>query len=818
MKSRRRLLSLMFLCAFVIFGHATMELSPVMCETPENAEIEICQTLKPDEFITNWLILGAIPVSNEGENPDEEAQKAAFDENFLADQGGEAGIQPKPGLTHKIGDAEYSWQAYHSESDIIDLSDSCSDKEFAVAYAWAEIDSPEATEAILGIGSDDAVKLWLNGELVHENWIGRPTSKDNDIVGVDLREEKNTVLLKILNMESDWGFACRVISPESLIDTIRLKVAEGDLDTIKMLISHGVDANAKDEIGLTALHAAKIHGRAEIVEFLLENGADPDIEMPSPETLMDAIFKDAAQGDSPGIAVLVAKDGKILYEKGFGYANVEDSVPITPETKFRIGSVTKQFTAAAILKLQEDGLLSVDDKLSKFIPDYPRGDEVTIHHLLTHTSGIHSFTSKPDFYDTVTEAIEPEAHIESFKNDKYDFDPGEKWSYNNSGYFLLGYLVENISEKSFDDYLKEQFFDPLGMKDTGIHRHDLELENEALGYSYQAGGFQRALDWDMSRAGGAGALYSTVGDLYRWNEGIFGGKVLGESTLKTAFTPVTLNSGEVANAMGAKYGYGWLMLETRGLQEIQHGGGLNGFNSQLVRYPEQNTTIAVLANCVPPPPPEAGSVGLISSAGAQAAAYFYLWEQMDAVGSFTEDLAVDKSVYDDYVGKYDYGSVILEVTREGDRLFAQMTGQPKYEIFPMSEAKFAWKVVDAQVTFARNEAGEVTHVIHNQSGGEIKASKMQDMEIDEVDPDVYEAYVGDYDYGGGAILTVTIEGDQLFAQMTAQPKFEIFPVSETKFTWNVVNAQIKFIKDDNDKVVKAIHYQGGMEIEATKIK
>jgi hypothetical protein len=346
---------------------------------------------------------------------------------------------------HKIRDEEYAWQLVLSDSDIIDLCEVYGEKEFAVAYAWAEIEVSEATKAILGIGSDDGVKVWLNGELVHENWIGRPVSKDDDVVGVGLREGKNQLLLKIQNGIGDWGFACRAVTPESLAEKLTLTVAMGDLDTLETLLSHGVDVNAKDEMGLTALHTARIQGREDVVQFLLEKGADPSIQMPANEDVMDTIFEEATEDNSPGAAVLVAKDGEILYQKGFGFADVEERIPITPETKFRIGSVTKQFTAAAILKLQEDGLLSVNDKLSKFIPDYLRGDEVTIHHLLTHTSGIHNFTSEPEFFKTIMEKVSPEEFVESFKDREFDFDPGDKWLYSNTGYFLLGYIVEKVS-------------------------------------------------------------------------------------------------------------------------------------------------------------------------------------------------------------------------------------------------------------------------------------------------------------------------------------------------------------------------------------
>jgi len=777
------------------------------------------QGLQQDKFMTKWLTLGPIPISEGESNPSEEVQKEAFAADFLAEQDGESAIHPEPGLVHKIGDEEYTWQLIHADSDIVNLFEIYGEKEFVVAYAWAEIEVPETTKVLLGIGSDDGVRIWINGELVHENWIGRPVNKDDDIVGVTLREGKNQILLKVQNGILDWGFACRAVAPESLAEKLILTVATGDMDKIDMLLSHGVDVNIKDKIGLTALHAAKIHGREDVVKFLLEEGADLNIEMPAPEKLVDSIFEEATQGDSPGAAVLAAKDGKILYQKGFGFANLEEPIPVTPETKFRIGSITKQFTAAAILKLQEDGLLSVNDPLAKFIPDYPRGDEVTIHHLLTHTSGIHSHTSMPEFYKTIMEEANSEDLIEVFKRNEFDFAPGEKWLYNNSGYFLLGYIVEIVSGESFGDYLKNHLFEPLEMKNTGVHSWHLNLENEASGYSYKDGEFHKAMKWDMSRVGGAGALYSTVADLYRWNEAIFNGKILSESSLKAAFTPVELNDGSMANAMGAEYGYGWMSFEVRGLKQIGHSGGFDGFNAYLTRYPKQNFTVAVLTNCLPPRPPKEGSVGLIAAAGAGAIAYFYLWEQMDTIKSFSEDTTVASDVYDDYVGRYNYGTYggILTVTREEDKLFAEMTGQPKIEIFPRSETEFFWKVVDAQITFVRNEEGEVVHAIHHQGGMEIKAQKLKEEMPADIDSAIYDAYIGQYDFGR-AVLTVTKEEDRLFAQMTGQPKFEIFPRSETEFFWKVVNAQIIFVKNDDGEVYKAAYRQGDIKMEVSKIK
>ena len=489
-------------------------------------------------------------------------------------------------------------------------------------------------------------------------------------------------------------------------------------------------------------------------------------------------------------------------------ANLAHDIPITTQTKFRIGSVTKQFAAAAILKLQEDGKLSVEDPLSKFIPDYPRGDEVTIHHLLTHTSGITSFTSKSDFLSTAASAITTDAMIESFKNDPYDFSPGEKWQYNNSGYFLLGYIIEKVSGMPLAEYWDKTFFQPLGMKNTGVHTNSEVLKHEASGYAFSDGAVSKAVNWDMSRAGAAGNIYSTVEDLQRWNEAIFDGDILGEESRKVAWTPVKPKENN-----GPLYGYGWMLDEHRGLKRIGHSGGLHGFLSYLARYPEHDLTVVAFHNASPPVPE------LAPPAVSEMLATAYLWQEMKAKPRFVVDNSVDPKIFDDYVGRYEYGpGAVMIVTRDEGRVLAQLSGQPQFEIFPASESKFFWKVVDAQVEFVRDDEGKVTAARHTQNGRTFDAPKLKDEKIVEVADEILDAYVGKYRYSFFAVLTVRREGNQLLAKMTAQPEFEIFPKSDTEFFWKVVPAEIKFVTNDEGKVEKVIHTQGGKTIEAKKIK
>jgi CubicO group peptidase (beta-lactamase class C family) len=763
--------------------------------------------LQPGEFMTKWLILGPVPVSaEESAGKDEQEQKKAFDTDPFSVKRFRA--------TVKIGEKEFKWASLTSEGELVDLVQTLGQKASVTAYAWARIRMAEEMRILLGIGSDDAVKVWLNGKLIHENWVQRACTKDSDLVAATFRKGRNHLVLKIQNGTGDWAFSCRPLGPKALTEKLISSVRTGRLDPVKTLLEHGADVNGKVGPGLTVLHVARIAGRAEAAKLLLEKGADPNIDMPPKEKIIDWEFERVVKEKYPGAAVLVAKDSEVLYQNGYGYADIGHLVEVTPETIFRIGSISKQFTAAAILKLQEEGKLNVQDKLSKFLPDYPRGDEVTLHYLLTHTSGIHSYTNKPDFMKTVTVEIKAEELIDSFKDDMFEFDPGEKQSYCNSGYFLLGYIVEKVSGKSLGDYLKESFFDPLNMNETGIHHWNLILDHEATGYSYVGGKVQKAQNWDMSRAGGAGALYSTVGDLYRWNQALFSGKVLKESSLKVAFTPAKLNNGEIAMGTGsAGYGYGWAIGEIRGVKLISHGGGLHGFSSYLMQLPEKKFTVAVLANSQP-------SIPELSSSGfAHQIAEIYLFKEMEQRVSFIEDKTVDPTVYDDYVGRYDYGdSMVLTVTRQGDRLLAQLSGQGQAEIFPRSENEFFWKEVDAQITFVRNKKGKVTGAVHHQGGRTLKVPKLKDEPVAKVDPAVYDAYVGEYEIENVGKLTVTKDDGHLYAQLASQPKFEVFPRSETEFFLKVVQADIIFTKDKDGRVTGLTLKQAGVNMTGKKVK
>jgi len=296
--------------------------------------------------------------------------------------------------------------------------------------------------------------------------------------------------------------------------------------------------------------------------------------------------------------VLVAEGGKVIYKKGFGPANIEWNIQNKPDTKFRIGSITKQFTSMLILQLLEQGKIELDGKLSDYLPYYRKdtGEKVTIHHLLTHTSGIPSYTSMPNFFEEVSRDPYPvDEFVKKYCSGDLEFEPGSKFVYNNSGYFLLGAIIEKITGKKYEEMLKERILDPLGMKNTGYDHHNTIIPGRAAGYSTTFDGYENAPYLDMSLPYSAGSLYSSVEDLYLWDQALYTEKLLSKKMKSLLFKPHV-------SAMGGSYGYGWSVREVsfpkskEKVISISHGGGINGFNTLIERLVDHKHLIVLFNN------------------------------------------------------------------------------------------------------------------------------------------------------------------------------------------------------------------------------
>ncbi len=310
------------------------------------------------------------------------------------------------------------------------------------------------------------------------------------------------------------------------------------------------------------------------------------------ESNIDSLLQEKYSSNAPGATFLITKKGEIIYKKAFGLSNLELNVSMKTEDVFEIGSMTKQFTAISILMLMEKGKLNLDDEITKFIPDYPtNGHKITIHHLLTHTSGIKNYTSMRELRDIAKKDMAPSDLVDFFKNEPMDFNPGEKFKYSNSGYVILGYIIEIVSGKSYADFVEQEIFKQIGMTDSQYASHSKVIHNRASGYHYKNGYINnRYISFTLPYS--SGSLMSTVDDMFTWQEAIKNNLLISKGTTEKAFTNYKLNTGELIN-----YGYGWHIKTIDGIASREHGGSIFGFKSMGVYVPSEDIYVIGLNNC-----------------------------------------------------------------------------------------------------------------------------------------------------------------------------------------------------------------------------
>ena len=422
----------------------------------------------------------------------------------------------------------------------------------------------------------------------------------------------------------------------------------------------------------------------------------------------DKMLSEQFKTNETGATALVSRKGQIIYKKAFGMANLEYNTPMKVDNIFRIGSITKQFTAVAILQLMEQGKLNLQDSINKFIPDYPtHGHKITIEHLLTHTSGIQSYTNMKDFEKKMTLDLTPTELIDYFKKEPMEFAPGTKWNYNNSGYFLLGYIIEKVSGKTYPQYIEENFFKPLGMTNSLFGSDSKIVKNRAGAYDKDSTGFVNAPYLNMNQPYSAGSIQSTVEDLFKWHQAVHAYKLVKKESLDKAFTKYKLTDGKET-----EYGYGWGLGNIQGSPTIGHGGGIPGFLTQSIYLPKEDVFVAVFSNCGCNPPFDIGDKMATLAIGK-------------TIPTHTE-IKVDASILEPYIGDYEITpKLILTVTKEQNRLFTQATGQEKLEVFAESATTFFLKVVDAQIEFVKDDSGKVTKLILYQGGQKTEAKKIK---------------------------------------------------------------------------------------------
>ena len=416
------------------------------------------------------------------------------------------------------------------------------------------------------------------------------------------------------------------------------------------------------------------------------------------EKELDNLFTSHFSANTPGCSALVSQNGKIIYEKAFGSANLELKVPAKPQTIFSLASITKQFTAISILQLVSQGKIALSDNVQKHIPDFP-ANNILIENLLSHTSGLKDYL-QVDTGQKFGERLDykPVELINVFRNLPLEYEPGTKYAYCNSDYILLGYIIEQVSGKTYQEYLSENIFDPLGMTDTYYDSDETIIQNRASGYFKDGKIYKKAEFWSATIGYSAGGLLSSTIDLQKWQNGILSYKILKKELLDLAFTPYKLKDGTVIN-----YGFGWNITEFNGIKRIDHGGAKNGFCTYEAYFPEQQLFMVLLFNSESAPRDEL-SIKV---------------SEILLGKSLQKEIQLSDAVLNSYVGVYSLVSDpkrTITIRKEREGMSATISGQGSFSILFQSETKFQMKnLSDIKCEF-KTTNGKVVSIIAEQQG------------------------------------------------------------------------------------------------------
>lgn len=521
------------------------------------------------------------------------------------------------------------------------------------------------------------------------------------------------------------------------------------------------------------------------------------------EAEIDAIFNKAYPSNSPGATVLISKDNKIIYRKAFGMASLELDVPMKPENVFKLASITKQFTSVAILILMEQGKLSLNDPLSKYISDFTRGSEITIHHLLNHTSGIKDYTRIPELRDKTRLDISPEELISNFKDLPLEFNPNEKYDYNNSGYVLLGYFIEKLSGMSYGDFIEENIFKKLGMNNSSYADNYKIVPNKSMGYGLYDGNFENAEYMSPSFPFAAGALLSTIDDMFLWNEAIYSNRLISEQSKQLAFKNHKLNNGKPSN-----YGYGWFINEIADLPTVEHTGGINGFTTSGIYVPDSNIYSIVLSN-------------LDDGIGAAN-------HNIKAVSALLgkplgKKVAMDFSAEElqKWEGAYQFEDVVRFISYEEGVLYSTREGGRPIKLEPLSSSEFSFENSFSTYKFSiENGKKQVlfSDRIVKAVGIESDIKPVSNKEEISLPKEILINYVGVYELQPGFLIEISVQNDRLMGMTAGQPAVELLAKTENSFLIKEIGALLEFNKGSDGIFNSLTFSQGGNKMEGKRIK
>jgi len=516
---------------------------------------------------------------------------------------------------------------------------------------------------------------------------------------------------------------------------------------------------------------------------------------------MAAEFK----ANEPGAVVIAVRKGQVIYKKAAGMADMELNVAIKPDMIFRLGSITKQFTAVAILQLAAQGKISLQDDIKKYMPDLPFTETITVEHLLHHTSGIKSYTDKPDFFSNLRLDKSPMEVINLTSKDSLEFKPGSKWDYNNTGYVMLGYIIQKVSGQTYEDYVQQYLFKPAGMTNSYYGSEKRIIPNRVKGYGKAGTNFLNSEYISMTLPYAAGSLLSTVEDLWKWNKALYSYRLIKKEWLDRALTPYTLPDGKSTN-----YGYGLSFANVQGSKTIEHGGGIPGFSTDAVYLPKEDVFVAVFSNC------ECKSAS--DPTAKIAAVVIGKPYNFNAVTLTEADANQYQGVYENETGEQRI------IKWAGGKLTSKRGDAAPMAIKASGKDQFFFENSLTTVTFLRNAAGNIEALVLKGRAVEStwkKSAKPVDAataapSIIKVDAALLADYAGNYALAPEFILTITVEGNQLFAQATGQGKLEVNALSNTRFKTKGVDAVIEFFQDANGKTESLKLFQAGREMPAKK--
>jgi CubicO group peptidase (beta-lactamase class C family) len=522
---------------------------------------------------------------------------------------------------------------------------------------------------------------------------------------------------------------------------------------------------------------------------------------------IDQLISKVYPADQPGAAVLVAKGDKLIFKKGYGKASMAAGSNVTSQTVFRIGSITKQFTSTAILKLISEGKIGLQDKIVKYLPAYqPQGELVTIENLLNHTSGITNYTSMLALRSNESKATarSTEQQFSYFSKTPLEYTPGEQFSYTNSGFFILGMIIEKVTGITYGEYLKKNIFDPLKMTSSYYDGGNPEISNRAIGYAIDETGIHLAPFVHHSTPYAAGALASNVEDLWKWNQGVFNFKIVPQPIMEKAWIPTTLNNG-----IKAHYGYGWALTSIDELKVIEHGGAIDGYLGYVLYVPEEKVFVTILTNS--------------SNYECVNLCYDIARLVLNHPHKNPPTVSMSEQQLEEYAGNYKINDTRFRIiARRGNQLFSIDGNADTVEIFPFKTDGFFVKDVPERFEFQRDRTNKIGALTYTRNGWDTETgmrtySLPTQKTAIPLDLSKFDEYVGVYEIAPGFEVKVWREERRFLTEATSQGIFEIFPESETRFFIKDVNAGLEFVKEDS-KVKTVIVTIGKNSNIAKKIK